>query len=199
MEEVLDAALRLLDRGGIDELSMRRLADEVGLGVMTLYGYVRTKEELLGELGAHALAHVVLPDDSDQPWDEQLVRALGELHEAFSRHPGIVDLLIAQVVTGPALNHVRNGLLGILVRAGFDIDTAVEAFGSLVLYVFGFAVAERTRQSIETTDLAEARYGPLDDFPYLKLAAERYPDRISPSTFGFGLRQLVEGLRRQLR
>jgi AcrR family transcriptional regulator len=194
MKEVLDAALRLLDRDGLEGLTMRRLADEAGLGVMTLYGYVRTKDELLGMLGAHAFRDVDIPDGEAPLWTEQLTSALHSLHSVFNRHPGIVDLLIAQVVTGPALNHVRNGLLGILIRAGFGARDAVEAYGSLVLYAFGFAIAERTRRRDGEHPILDPPYGPLDDFPYLRAVAAEYPARVSPDAFKLGLDHLVAGL-----
>jgi hypothetical protein len=76
---------------------------------MTLYGYVRTKEELLGALGGRALSRVSVPNDPAGHWTEQVREAIRNLHNALQEHPGLVNLLIGQVVTGPTLNHIRNG------------------------------------------------------------------------------------------
>jgi AcrR family transcriptional regulator len=198
IEDLLDAALRVLDRDGLEGLTMRHLADEVGIGVMTLYGYVRTKDELLGQLGAHALARVAIPDEQSAGWPAQIALALRNLLSVFKEHPGMVDLLVAKVVTGPALNHVRDRLLGILIRAGFNAADAVDAFGALVLYTFGFAVAERTRHEPADTPASGLVYEPLEEFPYLRMAASEYSSRFSDRAFELGLGHLLEGLRRQL-
>jgi AcrR family transcriptional regulator len=195
LEDLLDAAIGLLDRDGLGGLTMRRLADEAGIGVMTLYGYVRTKEELLGALGGRALSRVSVPNDPAGDWSEQLREAIRNLHDALQEHPGLVDLLIGQVVTGPTLNHIRNGLLGILIRAGFPADEAVEAFGALVNFAFGFAVAERTRHHPEYGTHDRATDG--QDFPYLTATAEVYPSRVSNSAFEYGLELLIDELNRR--
>src|SRR3989442_1787322 len=69
-EQVLEAALEVIDRERPEAFTMRRVADELGMGVMTLYGYVRSKEEILGGVTALALAEGHPQPRPDASWED---------------------------------------------------------------------------------------------------------------------------------
>ncbi len=85
VDQIAAAALELVDREGADALTIRRLAEELGVGAMTLYGYVRTKEEIAEQLTELALRELQIPTTGE--WDERLGRLFRNLRELLWRHP----------------------------------------------------------------------------------------------------------------
>jgi AcrR family transcriptional regulator len=144
-EQVLREALALIDRAGAHAFSMRALADELGIGVMTLYGYVRNKEELL-----EAVTNLVFADSRrDQApgdsWDEALATIVRDLHDVFRRHPNLVALVLAQTSPSPELFKLGERMLDTLCTAGFDSNAALYALGALCNYALGFGVSSGRR------------------------------------------------------
>ena len=199
VEEVLSTALRLIDDEGLEALTMRRLAEELGVTAMSMYTYVRTKEEIVDGVYALALAQIESDVDRSATWDEQLATAIRRIHDVFSDHPGLLELFFARSVPSAGIDRVREELLGILRRAGFGARDALLAHGSCISYAMGFAVAERARrggpapaQYIRPESLA------ADDFPYLSEAAADYGSHLSEEAFEYGLAHLIAGLRSDL-
>src|ERR687885_793948 len=91
-EAVLAAALRVADTEGLEALTMRRVAGALEIPVMTLYGVVRTKDEILAGLARLALGDVHADQPEDAPWAEQLISLIGKLRHALSAHPGVVEV-----------------------------------------------------------------------------------------------------------
>lgn len=198
---VFEAALRLIDAEGLEALSMRRLAQELGVGVMTLYGYVRTKEEILDGVTTIALEALALDIDPRLSWEEQLTSALKNLHRTLQAHPGALELALApHPMSGVAVNHIRESLLSVLRRAGFGKVEAVDAIVILVSYVFGFTNLQAPRDRYQSRDeqLASLKQLSPDEFPYLSDAAEAWAGRASEAAFERGLAHLLKGLRADL-
>jgi AcrR family transcriptional regulator len=185
---------------GLAGLTVRRLADDLGLGVMTLYNYFRTKEDLLDEVCGHALSAVRADLDPTAPWDKQITTAIRDLHEALADNPGVVDIFVARSVYGPTLDHVRETLLGILRRAAFPKRQAVHALGAVVSYAVGFTLTERARSPKVASQSVGIRFQNLSDeeFSYLSDAGEDYLEYMSEGAFEYGLRHLVNSLRAEL-
>ena len=201
LEMVFDGALRVIDRDGLDGLSMRRLADELGVGVMTLYGYVRTKEEILDGVIARSLHVLVVDVDTGLPWDEQLTSALTDLHRTLREHPGALQVAMApHSMSARAGNQIREALLAVVRKAGFSNIDAVEAIADLVAYVVGFTTMEAQRERLQTAaeQVVELRALPADEFPHLHDAAEAWAARASEHAFGRGLGYLIDGFRQSL-
>src|SRR5207237_9092478 len=83
-DQVAAAALELLDREGLEALSMRRLAEQLGVGTMTLYGYFRSKDELLDAVIDAAVAHRE-PFAFEGPWQEQIRRLIRDSRQRLGR------------------------------------------------------------------------------------------------------------------
>jgi AcrR family transcriptional regulator len=197
--DVLQAALELIDADGLQEFSMRRLAERMSVGPMTVYGYVRSKEELLDGVVGLAL-HGVLDDlDSEAPWDEQIAVATRDLHDALRSHPGVLELLLSKPAPSPQLDLIRETLLGVMRRAGFDDVGAWEAVGMLASYAIGFAVSQASYAGLGSSEHVERlRALPTDAFPNLAKGAGEYPQHMSNRAFERGLAHLISGLRRDL-
>ena len=133
-ERILDTALALVARDGLDALSMRRLAQDLDVWPMSLYRYFHDKHELLAAL-ADAAAEDIAPPAAGGPWREQMRELLGQARAMFKRHPGG----LRPGDDGPATARVRDTGLAILERAGFGRDEARTAWQALLAYAAGTA------------------------------------------------------------
>lgn len=201
VDEVVDAGVRVLDAEGLDALTMRKVADELDIPVMTLYGYVRTRDELVDRIAGEVFRRIQVEADSDKSWASQLYEAVNAMHESMKVHPGAVDLLmLPRPMVGPTLDHVRDHLLGIVRRAGLDVDQSVSAISACLSYVVGFTVLEtapaRREPGEEQTE--RLRRLPPDEFPYLVEAADGWAHRSADYVFEAGLRALVASIELRL-
>jgi AcrR family transcriptional regulator len=191
-EQVFEAALRLVETDP-DRFTMRALADELGIGVMTLYGYARSKEEIVEGAAIVAMRDIRHEPDADEDWGETLRMGARELHEVCRRFPNLTKSVLWQGSPAPGLFRVRERMLGALLDAGFDEPTALSALGALMSYVVGFALAQA---SMLTTGLLDRiRELPEKEFPNLT-GVEDYASHLSDASFEYGLEAIIDGLRR---
>lgn len=145
-EEIADAALALLDAEGMEAVSFRRVAGELGVSHMTLYSYLDSKEALLDAMVGRALEVPELAKPRG-PWDTSLREVLVEIHAALVARPGIAELILTQSLDGPWVRAIRDRLLGLLKPAGFSRPRTVDAISVLMNYVLGTAIVEAGRGS----------------------------------------------------
>jgi AcrR family transcriptional regulator len=195
LETILEAGLRIVDEHGLEALTMRRLGAELQAGAMTVYGYVRTKRELVDGIAALLLSDLPLEDRPGDPWQQRLERAVDSLHTALREHPGVGQIVASRRAPIPALDRFRETLLSIFDDAGFPADVAVQAVSALASYAAGFAAVERHRADVSAATEA-TRLRALDDheFPRLRAAADAYAGHVSQDAFTLGLRSLIAGL-----
>jgi AcrR family transcriptional regulator len=196
-EEIILAALALIDRDGAEGFTMRRLAGELGLGVMTLYGYVRSKEEMV-----YAVTGYVFREGRAEParrggWEPTLRHGLQDLHLLCRQHPNLVTLTLAQNHAPPGLFELRERLLSSLREAGLDRQSALRALGVLLHYVLGFSAAQAGDAPIELP--CQLRDLPVDQFPNLSRAADDYAEHISDEAFEYGLDLILSGIKTDAR
>jgi AcrR family transcriptional regulator len=146
LEEIADAALGLLDAEGLEAVSFRRVAAELGVSHMTLYSYLDSKEALLDVVVGRALQVPELAHPHG-PWRESLREVLIEIHDALVARPGIAELILTQSLDGPWMSAIRERLLGLLRPNGFTRAQAIDAISVLVNYVLGTALVEASRGS----------------------------------------------------
>ena len=172
-ERVAQAALAFIDSHGLDALSMRRLASELGIGTMTLYHYFSSKRELLD-----AVVEIAFTDDPppqlEGSWREQLAGLGRAARETLTRHPGLAQLRTATPILRPEALRFSEVGLSVLEDAGFDTDEAVKAFRLLFTYTVGFALLSSV--AAETEARAAAREAlsalPPEYYPRLSSAVE---------------------------
>src|SRR5690606_21016250 len=118
-DRVLAAAIEIADRDGIDALTMRRLADELGAGAMSVYYHVANKHDLLGGMVDLVVGEMELADAGPN-WKSALKRTATSAHEVLLRHPWATALLLS----GPGVSDARlrymDAMLGCLRGAGFS-------------------------------------------------------------------------------
>jgi AcrR family transcriptional regulator len=142
-ERVLQTAVALAARDGIDSLSMRRLADELGAGAMSLYHYVPNKEELLDGMVDIVFSEIELPP-ADVDWKTALRRRAIATREVLNRHRWAVGLMESRATPGPASFRVHDAVLGYLREGGFSIEMTIQAYSVLDAYMYGFALQEKS-------------------------------------------------------
>ena len=192
---VLEAGLRIADTEGLAGLSIRRLADELGVGTMTIYSYISTKEELLDGIATLVLNEIPRDDPGAAAFEERLELAVQELHVALREHPGVAEIVASRGAPIPALDRFREALLSILADAGLPPENAVSAVSALAAYASGFAQVELQRAQVDPeAEASRLRRLPQGDFPHLTGSADAYASHVSQDAFTLGLRSFVRGL-----
>lgn len=187
-EMITTAALDLLDTDGPDALTMRALAHRLGAGTMTLYGYFRSRDDLLDAVVDAATATTLdtVPDDAP---DTALTSLFTALHAVLTRHPGLPKVRGSRPFLSPGVLRLTDRALAHLTDAGLDADAAVRAYRTLYLFTLGCATY--ARQDPADTHRA-LRTLPADDFHHLRRAAETMVATAgSPDEFSYGLSLLV--------
>jgi len=207
-ERILEAAVRLADEGGIESLSMRRLARELGVEAMSLYNHVANKSALVDGAVDLVLEEIELPSSGE--WGEAIRRCAISAHEAFLRHPWACALVLSPSGGGgngidtPRIRYME-WLLRRLREAGFSPELTYSAYHTLDSHILGFTLWQlghigAVRDAGESlADLARSFVQQLgDDFPYLAEHAEQHLAAGSDGEreFEFGLDLLLNGLRR---
>ena len=142
-ERVLQGAIAVADRDGLSSLTIRSLAQELGVKPMSVYHYVTNKDQILDNIVDLVFAEIELPSPGAD-WRIEMRRRAGSARQALSRHPWAIALLQSRVNPGPATLRHHNAVLGTLRSAGFSIELTAHAFALIDSYVFGFALSETT-------------------------------------------------------
>lgn len=138
---IFRAALSLVDAEGLDALTMRRLAADLGVATMSLYGHVPNKDDLLTGMVNLATTEIDLPTADIPPWDA-LRSIIREFRRVALGHPNLVPLIVRQPPTGAAGLHTLEAALDAMRRAGLDPARAVRAYRVTAAYAIGFVSLE---------------------------------------------------------
>ncbi|HEY1972068.1 MAG TPA: TetR/AcrR family transcriptional regulator C-terminal domain-containing protein [Pseudonocardia sp.] len=196
LEQIASAALELVDHEGVGALTIRRLAEELGVGAMTLYGYVRTKEEIAEQLTELALRELDIP--AEGRWDERIATLFGNLRELLWRHPAVAYLDAVQPLSGPAAFRAADAALGMLREGGLDREACVAGMSNLVSYTFGnalFRLAQASEQEPRKDYERRVRLATMSDLPNIADMAAQMLHRGGDEEFRMGLHSLIDGLR----
>ena len=141
VERITAAALDLVDRDGLDALSMRKLGAELGYEAMALYKHVPDKETLIDLVVASVFADMALPDPT-APWAERLRHSAAELRRVGLAHPHLLTRMVTNPPTALAVQERIDAILGALREASADDAAAVRWFWMFVSYTSGALLAE---------------------------------------------------------
>ncbi len=141
--ELASVAIRIADAEGIDAVSMRRLATELDVGTMTLYHYVRTKDELLALMVDELLAELVVPDaELPTDWRAAMTMIACRSRDALRRHPWVFDVAGDPSIGPNAMRHFDQSWRAVS-GLDADIETRLDVITAVDEYVFGFCLSER--------------------------------------------------------
>jgi len=204
-QRVLGAAVVLADRGGVGSVSMRKLAQELGVEAMSLYHHVAGKDDLLDGMVDVVFGEIELPA-GETDWKAAMRRRALSAREALRRHPWATALMESRSTPGPANVRHHDAVLGILRNAGFSVELAAHAYSLLDAYVYGFALQETSlpfSTPEETAEVAQAIMAgfPAGEYPHLaEIAVEHVlkPGYDYGNEYAFGLELILDGLDRAL-
>jgi AcrR family transcriptional regulator len=141
--DIARAALEIADSEGFDAVSMRKVAQRLGAGTMTLYHYVRNKGELIALMSDAVMAEVVVPEgELADDWRAALTQIANRSHDAFSAHHWVFQKMGDDGAPGPnGMRHFEQSLRAV-AGLGLDREQTFEVIGQVDDYVFGYSLRE---------------------------------------------------------
>ena len=205
-KRVLRAAMAHADRLGLSELSMRKLAEVLGVAPMALYRHIANKDDLIDAMIDVVFTEIDLPA-RDADWRTAMRQRAISVRDALEHHRWAIGLMESRLHPGPANLRHHDAVLGNLRAAGFSVEMAAHAYSVLDSYIYGFAL---TKMNLpfengrgDVPDIAE---GMLEPFP-----ANTYPNLVEFITehamkpgyrygeeFEYGLDLILDGIERAL-
>jgi AcrR family transcriptional regulator len=200
---VLEAAVALADKDGLDGFSMRRLAQELDVVPMALYKHVANKDELLDGMVDIVFGEIESPPIDDD-WRSAMRGRAISARDALKRHGWAIGLMETRN-PGPANLRNHNAVMGCLREAGFPFETAIHAYSVQDAYIYGFALQEKTLGFQTPADAGEAAQrrahaiGALNDYPYLAEIATKLPESgyDNDVEFAWGVDLILDALERR--
>jgi AcrR family transcriptional regulator len=193
-QKVRDAALELIDAEGLEALSMRKLASELGVRAPSLYHHVSGKAELLASLVEQVGAGADASWFGQRSWDEALLRWGRTYHAALATHPALAPLFVNSPGSSDSALRRIDRVHGGLVDAGWTPREATEIAAAVKFLVMGAASGSATAGFPADPGLYAGRYPRLSDAH--RLASHR--ERVDADTVELALVALVDGLRLRL-
>lgn len=142
LEEVEDAAIRVVDRCGLNGLTMRRVASELGTGAMTLYSYVPDRAGLDGLIVDGVLRDLHLPEHPSPDWRADVHLIAEQAWRAVRQHPNAIPLILARRSHSPRFLDIAEALLAALSRSGLSDRSLLVGFRAVSTLVTAFALNE---------------------------------------------------------
>nr|WP_230977256.1 TetR/AcrR family transcriptional regulator C-terminal domain-containing protein [Georgenia yuyongxinii] len=207
-ERVHAAALSLVDAEGVDALTMRRLARELGCNAMALYRYAASRDALLDGVVETVMTDLVIPPDGAD-WEAQLRRTAHQFRDLALAHPHVVPLLVTRPLSTPLglrpLGTVRplEMLVALLIDAGFSPEDALHVYRAYFGFLYGHILTElqelvaNPEESDDLLRLGLHRLPPAE-FPHVRQLASALADYDGVTELDQGLDILLTGLRVQL-
>jgi AcrR family transcriptional regulator len=200
-KRVVDAAVRLADDGGLDSLTMRKLAKALGVEAMSLYNHVDNKDDLVAGMIDAVASEVELPSD-EADWKTAIRRSSVSSRDAVLRHKWAAEVWRTRG-GGPARMRHGDWLLRTLREGGLSDDLIYHAFHVLESYVLGYTLIQLSfpYEGEELRGMARRflQQFPTDDYPDLGEHIRQHlePDHGERSGFELGLDLILEGLERE--
>jgi AcrR family transcriptional regulator len=204
-DAILDAALAVIDAEGLDAVTMRRVAADLGTGPASLYAHVADKEEMVAAVLDRVFAEMPFPEVIDPGrWQEQLKEMARTIRSTFGRHRDIARASLGNIPTGEGALPGMNAMVGILLAGGVTTEVASLSVDILALYVTATAFEESLENWSLDDEESIARFHeelnnffgslPRDRFPYLVALAGPLTAGDRDHRFEFGLDILVRGI-----
>jgi TetR/AcrR family transcriptional regulator, tetracycline repressor protein len=184
--DIVGAAVRIVEAGGYEDMSIRSLAADLGVAPMSLYRHIRDKDDLLDEVADRLLARAWRPAAGADGWQAWVIEAAARLRHFLVTQPAALHVYLRHPVVSPAAVERMDAMMGVLRRAGLDEAAARSAYGALHTYTIGFAALEASRAG----SAAGAEISSL---------AHQLAAYTTAGQFTEGLRYLLEGIGSQAR
>ena len=199
-DRIVARALEIVDAEGVAALSLRRLADDLGVTPMALYWHVADKADLLELVGHRVLEEIAIPERAGA-WTDQLRDIHRAMFTSFLRHRNAAEVVAGRARFGPDGLAAFERILAILLEAGFTPEAAFDAYQSLYLFTLGFlATSTRTPEFI-AVQRQGAEYMltlPVVRFPSIRTVTPVIGRRPLEEQLEIGLDVVIEGIAARL-
>lgn len=207
-ESIVATAIRVLDAEGLEAVTMRRVAQELGTGPASLYAHVSGKEELRELMLDRVAAEIRLPDPDPERWQEQLKELAREIRRVFTSHRDIAMVSMGMVPTGPHLLDVAEAELALMRAGGVPKEIAGIAVDTLGMFLDADAIEDtiylaKAPAGQDPWEHFQEYFGKIQEY-FRALPPDRYPvltgmvDELTAKDgdgrFEFGLDLLVRGI-----
>jgi TetR/AcrR family transcriptional regulator, tetracycline repressor protein len=175
---VVGRALEMADQSGVDALTIRRLATELGVTPMALYWHFRSKEELLAALCQQIWDEIDLDVDQSLPWPEQLRVMLGSLLAVLRAHPSGPRLILTHEKESNSSMRAAEMALGLLRGVGFSPEQASEITRGALWHALSLVMSEPGFEpdvKASLTDAERAEHQRRKQVKIAMLPSEQYP------------------------
>jgi AcrR family transcriptional regulator len=200
-DRVLRAAIQIADRSGIESLTMRNLAQKLGVEAMSLYYYMAKKDDILDGILDLVVSEIEVPSERGD-WRAAIRQSAISAHRVLLRHPWACSLMMAPARVRPARLRYMESLLGRLRQAGFSANMTHHAYHALDSHILGFTMWEvgytTGIRQLPESGATLRRQLTVDSYPYL---AEHMEEHVTESgreggegEFEFGLDLILDGL-----
>jgi AcrR family transcriptional regulator len=202
-ERVLDTALALADEGGVEALSMRKLADGLGVKAMSLYNHVASKDDVLDGIVDAAMMEIAVPPP-DVEWKLAVRQIAISTHETLLRHHWVVGLR-ARRRPGPGLLRYGDSLMACFRTAGFSKNLTYHAYHVIEGYILGYTTQVLNYRAVDMSQfediLVQFSRGDFQaEYPHFTEHAlqhmEPAPGQEDVDGYELGLDVILEGLER---
>lgn len=190
---IADAALAVIDSDGLPALSMRTVANELGIGTMSLYRYVTSREDLERLVVDLVLFRVDVDLPSRASWTKQVTVLAERIRSAVGEHRGVVPLLMAHRHDSRGVTRAAEGFLRALAAGGFTGKRRVIALRTIASYLNGALQAQHVAP-LEGTATRIMTQLPTAEYPLLAETAHYALQVNSDEEFRGGLEILLRGL-----
>jgi len=195
---IVKSALALVDRDGLEGLSMRKLGRELAVEAMALYHYFPSKDALVDAIVETVVAEMGAPSEAGN-WEERLRERFQSYRRLAQAHPHVFPLIGKRAVKGPEALAPVEQMLEILRGAGFSPHEALQSFRTLSSYAFGYALTEVVGFALEpSADGAAARFDVRtvdpERFPRMREVAPHVVTCDHDTEFEIGLDIILAGL-----
>lgn len=204
-ERALTVAMALADAEGLEALTMRRLAQALGVEAMSLYHHVSSKNDILDGMVDLVFAQIELPAGSGD-WKKEMKKRAHSARAALNRHPWAIGLMESRAAPGLATLRHHDAVLGSLRKGGFSLALTAHAYSLIDAYLYGFVLQELqlpfdTEDNQDTQEVVRAIFekippGGLPNLVELTMKHVLKPGYSYAKEFDFGLELILEGLER---
>ena len=203
-ERVLYGAVAVADAAGIAGLTIRSLAQELGVKPMSVYHHVANKEEILDGIVDIVFSEIELPS-YDGEWRAEMSKRAASARAVLRRHPWAITLLDSRTSPAAATLRHHDANIGVLRAAGFSVEMTAHAYALIDSYVYGFALQEAALP-FERDTVAEVAEPMMElfttgEYPHLVELTTEFvlqPGYDFGNEFAFGLDLILDGLARGL-
>jgi AcrR family transcriptional regulator len=202
-DRIVDAALGIMDREGLEAVTMRRVAREVGVEAMSLYHYVIDKDDLLDGVCARVMTDFRIPERDDRPWTDRARHGAREWRRVLKSHPNVIALFAERSKPMTEVDSLRpmEYALSLIMESGADEREAVQVFNVMGGYIMGFVMMETgqmfTAGALDAQNPDPERVAltfPTAQLPCIAAALPHLATSDPDEQFEFGLDLLFGGL-----